>query len=35
MHSKFRVESPKGRDNSKERGIEGRIKLKWISGKYG
>jgi len=35
MHVRFLSESVKGRDHSEDLGIDGKIILGWISGKYG
>jgi hypothetical protein len=35
MHTIFRLENLKGRDHSEDKGVDGRIILEWILGKYG
>jgi hypothetical protein len=35
MHTKFFSETLKGRDHAEDSGVDGRIILEWILGKYG
>jgi hypothetical protein len=35
MHTEFQLGSLKGRDCQEDLGVDGRIVLKWILGKYG
>jgi hypothetical protein len=35
MHTKFWSENLKGRDNSEDKGVDGRIILDWMLQKYG
>jgi hypothetical protein len=35
MHTVFWLENLKGRDHSEDLGVDGRIILEWILGKYG
>jgi hypothetical protein len=35
MHTEFQLGSLKGRDRQEDLGVDGRIVLKWILGKYG